>query len=397
MAVDDLPGGAFVVATALLLPRLTETDLAARRAYWDDTRGFVACDDARIVGIVRALALETSVPGGARVPTAGVSGVGVLPTHTRRGLLRALMQTQLEDEAARGTVLASLRASEAAIYGRFGYGLGGFFADHCVERSAGALVATAPGDVSRVRVLHPDDARSVLPAVYERACQWRVGAVGRFAGWWDNLLGPLTADGGNRSRWIAVHDGPDGPDGYVDYQLEGTRAVHHPDIAVTDLFAATDDGYGALWKFLLGIDLVGTVRARRRPIDEPLRWWLADARALVQSDLTDEQWIRLIDADAAYRARTYAAGGDTVVIGLSDAQLPHNTGRYRISPDGAERTDDRPDLSLGTAEAGATYLGGTSFQDLRDAGRIVEDTPGAAARADRLFAVRPLPWCGTFF
>jgi hypothetical protein len=43
------------------------------------------------------------------------------------------------------------------------------------------------------------------------------------------------------------------------------------------------------------------------------------------------------------------------------------------------------------------YLGGTPFAAQVAAGRVAEHRPGAAAAADRLFAVQPSPWCGTFF
>ncbi len=397
LTLDDLPAALHVTTTALLLPRATPVEIGRRQAYWDRMRGFAAYDGDRLVGVVRALDLETTVPGGARVSTAGVSGVGVLPTHTRRGLLRAMIEAQLHDERSRGTVLASLRASEAPIYGRFGYGLAGVFADVSVARASGAFLSSAPGGSGAVRMVEREEAAALLPALYERAARWRTGAINRFPAWWEMLLRPFLDADADVSRWIAVHEGPDGPDGYVDYRLDGTRAVHHPDLVATDLFAASIEAHAALWRHLLGIDLAGTIRAERRPLDEPLRWWLVDARAAELAQVSDEQWVRLIDAEAAYRSRSYAAGAEPVVLGLTDTILPANDGCYEITPEGATRSDEAPDLTLGMAEAGATYLGGTSFQDLRDAGRIVEHTPGAAARADRLFAVRPLPWCGTFF
>ena len=40
---------------------------------------------------------ELTVPGGARVPMVGVTGVGVRADRTRRGVLRALMTAQLAD------------------------------------------------------------------------------------------------------------------------------------------------------------------------------------------------------------------------------------------------------------------------------------------------------------
>ena len=61
---------------------------------------------------------------GATVPAAGVTIVTVHPTHRRRGILSTMMDRQLADLHERGEPIAVLRASEAAIYGRFGYAAG---------------------------------------------------------------------------------------------------------------------------------------------------------------------------------------------------------------------------------------------------------------------------------
>src|SRR5439155_466467 len=81
--------------------------------------------DGRAVGGAGAFPFELTVPGG-RVPAAGVSVVGVLPTHRRRGILAALMRAQLDACHERGEPVTYLWATEDTIYGRFGYGIGSF-------------------------------------------------------------------------------------------------------------------------------------------------------------------------------------------------------------------------------------------------------------------------------
>src|ERR687883_15546 len=88
-------------------------------------RMHAAGSDGAIVGGAAAFAFNVPVPGG-DLPTAGVSVVGVYPTHRRRGVLRALMRAQLDDAHERGEPLAALWASEETIYGRFGYGMASF-------------------------------------------------------------------------------------------------------------------------------------------------------------------------------------------------------------------------------------------------------------------------------
>src|SRR3982751_4555699 len=68
---------------------------------WEPERSLVAEDAGSIVGHTNALTRDLTVPGGV-VPAAHVTGVGVAPTHRRRGLLRAMMHRQLGDGARAG-------------------------------------------------------------------------------------------------------------------------------------------------------------------------------------------------------------------------------------------------------------------------------------------------------
>jgi GNAT superfamily N-acetyltransferase len=79
---------------------------------------FGAFAEGGMAGTVMSFAMELTVPGRVQVPMAGVSYVAVHPLRRRRGVLRALMRSQLDDLHARGVPLAGLGASEAGIYGR---------------------------------------------------------------------------------------------------------------------------------------------------------------------------------------------------------------------------------------------------------------------------------------
>ncbi|MGD9750622.1 MAG: GNAT family N-acetyltransferase [Acidimicrobiia bacterium] len=400
LTLDDATAAYQTTATALLLASFTPALLEGRLAAWSTGRSWGAFDDGRLVGHARALDLETTVPGGARVPTAGVTSVGVLPTHTRRGLLRSMLTDLLVDARDRGQVLASLRASQAGIYGRFGFGVAGLCATYEVDGGA-VLRADATADHD-IRLLEPGEARAVLPSLHERIGVGHVGAVGRLAHWWDNALADLEDPDRATTRWLAVSVDADGrTDGYVDYAIDDDRGgigtIEARRVVVGALFAGGDVAYRSLWRYLLGIDLVGTVVATRRPIDERLRWMLADPRTMRTVELADEQWVRLVDVDAALAARTYAPVGASVVIEVHDPLLPANGGRFRIGPEHASRTGDGAELVVGIEELGALYLGGTRAADLVAAGRTAERRVGAAAALDALLAVPAAPWCGSFF
>ena len=89
---------------------------------------YVAWEGGRAVGGLGAFPFQLTVPGG-RVPAAGVTIAGVLPTHRRRGILRAMMRALLDAAHARGEAVAYLWATEGTIYGRFGFGLASFVAE----------------------------------------------------------------------------------------------------------------------------------------------------------------------------------------------------------------------------------------------------------------------------
>jgi predicted acetyltransferase len=171
-------------------------------------------------------------------------------------------------------------------------------------------------------------------------------------------------------------------------------------VRVVDLVGLDPEVEAALWQFVIEIDLVTHVRAGHRPVDEPLRWRLADPRRWRVMHLGDHLWVRVVDPAVALAARRYEVA-DALVLELGDSFLPHNDGCWLVdgSPDGAvvTRTDRAPDLACAASDLGSMYLGGVAASTLAAAGRVQEVTPGALARADRFFASRPAPWCSTEF
>ena len=100
-----------------------ERQLEVERPVVEYDRFLGALDGGRFVAGAGAYSFDMTLPGGTTAPAAGVTAVAVAPTHTRRGILTGLMDRQLADVADRGEPFAVLNASEAGIYGRFGYGL----------------------------------------------------------------------------------------------------------------------------------------------------------------------------------------------------------------------------------------------------------------------------------
>jgi len=372
-------------------------EVAKARAYPE--RSFGAFDRDLMVGNTRSYPFRTMVPGGAMLPTAGITAVGTLPTHRRRGILSRLMTTQLRSCLEAGEPLASLRASEAGIYGRFGYGLAGLAASIEVDTRRGGLRHRVTDDGS-FEYRHGADLSELIPDLHRR-CLRRPGELDRPGPLWARALRPFLTAQPESAQWMVVHRDRKGrPDGYVEWEALDRDNWHAKDsvIEIGDLYGVDDGVEGLLWQFVLDLDLVDRVKVECRPVDDPLRWRLADPRAYVVKEIWDEQWIRLVDVDQALAARAYqpsAAGA--VVVEVRDPVLPANDGRYELAAEGARRVKRRPDVRLDVDALGAVYLGGTSMSELLAAGRIDELTRGAAARADLLLHHPVAPWSGTFF
>ncbi|MEV0770187.1 GNAT family N-acetyltransferase [Nocardia salmonicida] len=349
--------------------------------------------DGRLVGTAESYTSWLVVPGGARVAHAAVTHVGVLPTHTRRGVLTALLRRQLDDIAERGEVVATLRASEGSIYERFGYGVASSFARLDLRRGRARLRDTVPPS-GPVRFVEPADAWKLFPQIYASAAISWTGAIDRPDYWWK--LKERTA----AEPVYTVTHGPIGAeDGFARYHPVDTAnwfTSRERTIVVDDLVATTPQSYLGLIRHLLAVDLVDQVTFAFAPVDAPLRHLFADERAVEVAAVHDETWLRLVDVPTALARRTYR-DAPPVIIEVDDPIRTANTGRYRIRTDEITRVDDPADVSVDVATLGAIYLGGSTWRQLAFAGRVVEHHAGAVDAADNLFATPTLPFSGTFF
>jgi predicted acetyltransferase len=377
----------------------TEENLDPARRGFELDRSVSAIEAGVPIGAAASYPFEMALPGGDSVPTAGVTWVGVRPTHRRRGVLTAMMRHQLEDVHRRGEPVAILLASESIIYQRFGYGLATFQPSLELDRHRTALLPHVGEPGGRLRLVEEDEARKLLPEIHERCWRQRAGDVRRTEKMWESWFRRGWPQDG-KPGFDVIHEGDDGrADGYAVYRVkrEKDRSVVH----VYSMYAENDGAYLALWRYVTDIDLTSATFVPNRPQDEAFRYMLADPRRLEQKGGGDFLWARLVDVPAALAARRYSIEG-RLVLEVRDAFCPWNEGRYVLEggPDGAtcERTSsDTADLTLTSNELGAAYLGGTGLGALARAGRIDEHSDGAVRRAHAMFLHDPAPWCGTYF
>lgn len=399
---DEYDAFEAVTDHAFVLPPPSDAHRAHEMARLELARCIAAFDGEHPVGTATAFSFQMGVPGGV-VPAAGVSWVSVLPTYRRRGIMDSLMRSQLRDIRERGEPLAALLPTETPLYGRFGYGVATRQASFTIRRGEGALAQDVPADPAiRLRIAAPSDVRRELAKVYDLVLQSRPGLVSRSDIWWDRVL--RDPGSGGTPLWCLLAEDEAGPRGYALYAGNNRWADEYglPDCTLTivELIAADPAADAALWRDLLGRDLVTEVRARRRPADDPLQFHLADARR-VRARVTDGLWTRLIDLPAALAARRVSVPLD-VVIEVRDDLLSANAGRWHLhaADDGAvscERTAAEADVALGVRELSAVYLGGTRLGSLAAAGLVTEHRPGSLARLSAALSWDPSPWCpGTF-
>jgi predicted acetyltransferase len=392
-------------------PQAELTEL--ERLVFEFDRSLAAFDGDAIVGTAAAYSFQLTVPGGI-TGAGGVTFVSVLPTHRRRGILSAMMRHQLADIAARGEPVAALYASEAGIYGRYGYGCASGQLSLTVRRGEGTLGPAVTGAAGaggagpvRLRAAPPGEVCTELAKVYDAAVPHRPGMLARDERWWQAILADPEFHRRGMSAQKCLLAGDDaGPRGYALYRTKpdwDDDDLPYGRLSVRELIATDPAATAALWADLLTRDLIGEVVAGHRPVDDPLLDMLTDRRR-ARSYLTDGLWIRLIDVGAALRQRRYSGPAD-LVIEVTDDLLPANAGRWRLQCPGpadggtpsCERTRAAADIVLPVAALGAGYLGGTRLGALAAAGLVTERKEGAVARLSAAMYSDPAPWCPSMF
>jgi predicted acetyltransferase len=372
------------------------------RPLWDLDRTWAAFEDGRMCGTYRSWATELTVPGGQRLPAAAVSAVSVLPTHRRRGILRAMVEAEHEAIRQRGEAFGLLHAAEYPIYGRFGYGPGVRKAALTLDTRRTGFHTAASGRVELVKA--DAEAAAALKGVFD---EWRVRQPGeirrRDHSWEYDLALRESAWGLPWKGFVVLHRDPAGSvDGYARYHADDKWEQRQPGITVTvdELHALSDAAYASLWRFLAEMDWAATVKAERRSPTERLPWLMTNARALDTSDMGDGMWVRLMDIARALGARTYEREG-SIVLEVVDREAPGGRTRVKLDagPSGATctETDDSADLTLDVAAISAAYLGGISLRSVAAGSGVDEHREGALAEADTLFRILDEPWSSTFF
>ena len=371
----------------------SEEDAERMARILPSERVHVALENGTVVGGAGAYLFDLTVPGG-QLPTAGVMAVGVEPTHRRRGILTQLMRRQLDDVHERAEPLALLYASEGAIYGRYGYGLASISGDISLPRAHATL--NVDGPAATARFVSEKEAKDVFPRIYDHVRAQTTGMFARSPEWWEvrKFSSPPWATGDLMCVLVEVEGEPQA---YAMYRLDmdTEHMIFKTAMEVSEAIAVAPAGMREVWRFLVGVDLVETIKANWVPPDHPLFLLLAEPRRMHYTAM-EGLWLRLVDVGAALSGRSYAEDG-RLVLDVRDEFCPWNEGRWLLDGGEARRSDDDPDLGLDVAALASAYLGGFTFAELAWAGRVEELREGALERADALFRTARHPWCPEIF
>lgn len=370
-----------------------EEVLEHERKLLEFDRTIAALDGEQMVGSASIHSVTLTIPGG-NAAAAGITFVSVLPTYRRRGILTSLMDWMLADAARRGEPLAILFATEASIYGRFGFGMASMHQRLKFGRGEGKLAAGTEVQgrgTPRLREVEPLAARGDLATVFDTVLPCQPGTLARDAQWWDHILAdqPAMRPAGSSPLRCLIAEDDAGPRGYALYRTQltwGEDQLAAGTLRIRELTATDPAATAALWADLLSRDLTADVVAQIRPMDDPVLAMLADPRRSRPAP-ADGLWLRLVDLPAALRLRRYCTATD-LVLEVSDPFLATNAGRWRLrtggpdarEPAACERTGDPADLRLSVQVLGAGFLGAPRIGQLAAAGHVAELTPGSLAR-----------------
>ncbi len=378
-------------------------EVEAFLSYVDDDRAWIAVDDGQVVGTTGAFGSELTLPGRVTVPAAAVTGVGVLPTHRRKRIGTAFMEAQFAEAREREEPVAVLDASEATIYGRFGYGAAVYASTLRIDTSRADFAAPSPIE-GRYLLLDDETAATVLPQVFDAVRAVTPGEVARTAGWWTTRLAdpPGWRDGRGMFHHVAYVLPEGGVDGYLSYRVNNrwNGALPASEVQIVDLQAGSPATYAALWRYALDMDLVRSVSAGACTDDEPIRWLLDDSRQLVSQERHDHLWVRILDLPCVLGTRLYPIDG-RLVLEVTDTLVPDNAGRWELVVEGGGghvgRTQDEPDLVLDISTLGSMCLGGVTPTSLAAGGRIEGADPRKVLLAELLLRPETSPRTTTSF
>jgi predicted acetyltransferase len=366
---------------------LTPQEIEDRRVVHELDRFRMAIEDGNVVGVAGSYGMNVTVPGGATLPMGGVTWVSTATTHRRQGLMRRVVGAVHDDIDARGEAVATLYASQGGIYEHLDYGISTQVRVTSIDTRAARVRDEYRVPSGSVRFLEGDDVVPAVSAIWDRSRRLRAGGTDRTPTVQRFLFEQRDKQAGGQGVMVYLGHAA----GYAAFRIEERWNDGHPAhiLHLVEMPTFTPEAHAALWQTLLSIDLVGEIRSRNIPIDDPLPFLLENQRALRTSDLNDGVWVNVRDIPTSFGARTYRTV-DRFVVEVDGKRWAVEGG-----PDGGSCASVRtkPDLVTSHAWFSALLYGGVYPSALVAGRRMTARNADALARADLFFTTTLAPHC----
>lgn len=346
------------------------------------------------VGATAWKPMSLTVPGNRQMRVAGSGMTLVAPEYRRRGILRKMLDMELDMITRQGYGAVIGTVSQGGLYDRFGYG------PLCYSQLASiGIGSTGMRDPSptcpRVRQLGPAEVAERIPQLFARWQERTTGALARDVSWWqDHIARNVDNPALDQRLYYLSH-----PDGYLSYRLQLPND-QPGEIRVEDFCAVTNAAHTELLDTLLGMELFGRFTVTL-PTDDPLRLKLSNPHAFAVVGIPDSIWMRILDVEIVLNARFYNIDHLQTSLQVFDP-IDKSVTPYDLTIEGGEGRCVRaasatsPPVTLGLPELAMIYLGAHRPSALASVGRIDGGSETLHA-LDRAFANPRAAFCNTKF
>jgi len=340
-------------------------------------------------------------------PVAGVTMVSSLPVYRRKGYLRKITEKHfniLYESGERS--IATLFASMAAIYQRYGYGIASFKNSYAVSprhlRFSSTLNAGESTGTFREAT---DNDNAILLDIYKKFSYCKTGYMLRNEQMEVSKGAPFTVlnfpfSSGHLTR--VVYSENNTPLGYLIYCSENSNAPGSPagqNIIIRDLCWLSVSAYNAIWQYLSNMDLIGNISWSRVPPDDPLPHLLLEPRKL-NITTGDGLLARIIDVEKALKQRGYSEEG-SLVFELDDDLCPWNTGKWELEVSKGEaivkRTGKKAQATIPVSTLAMILFGQISASEAARMGRLDVYDHNALYLWDKVMRTKYRPFCADLF
>ena len=331
--------------------------------------------------------------GGNIVPVMAINTVAVRPTHRRRGLMRMMMDHHLRRARAEGFALAALSASEATIYGRFGFGVATRHVGWKIDTRCFAIrpdVVVAPGSLELADPPLDKNIFERLSAGHQLTHRGAFSALGmhlaKADGTWDfDEQGPS-----RKLRYLLHFDDSGTPDGFAEFKhggFENKQSDSPAPTAILSVCSPSPEIDRALWQGLASFDLVEKLTYESAAPDDPLPSSLVDPWAIKQNVIRDGIWLRILDLEKAVADRGFESDGHVVIKVVDSMGFCEGAWCITVREGRGEaaRTSLSPAVELGVDSLARLWFGDVTAVQLARSG-LIHGSPGSVQKLSRLFA-----------